>query len=111
MEQYCCSNIGFQPIISNRVAATGGYIERMQPLRPFTQHPASVGESYLEHLVTAISFGVRLLVAGIACVVHGVLPFLFVRTGSRAVTELNERMVAKRRGSASAAATENRIPL
>ena len=31
------------------------------------------------------------------------LPFLFVRTGSRAIAELNERMIANRRGTAAAA--------
>ena len=36
--------------------------------------------------------------AGIACLVHAVLPFLFVRTGSQAIAELNERMILKRTG-------------
>ena len=30
------------------------------------------------------------------CLVHAVLPFLFVRTGSQAISELNERMILKR---------------
>ena len=83
----------------------------MQPLRPFTEHPATVGESYLEHLVTAGSFGLRLVVAGIACLVHGLLPFLFERTGSRAVTQLHDRMIARRRGAVPVSVTETRIPL
>ena len=49
-----------------------------------------------QHLGTALCFGVRMMAAGLACVVHGVLPFLFVRTGSRAITELNERMITNR---------------
>jgi Family of unknown function (DUF6356) len=64
--------------------------------RWFTAHPASVGESYGEHLVTATSFGSRMVLAGIACMLHGLLPFLFVRTGSRAVSELNAQLVARR---------------
>ena len=36
----------------------------------FTDHPASVDETYGEHLVMASSFGSRLLLAGLACMVH-----------------------------------------
>lgn len=68
----------------------------MSIIRAFTDHPASVGESYGEHMGQAVCFGTRMVFAGFACLVHGVLPFLFVRTGSRAIVELNERMVVKR---------------
>jgi hypothetical protein len=72
--------------------------------RWFTSHPATVGESYGEHLVTATSFGSRMVLAGIACMLHGLLPFLFVRTGSRAVSELNAELIARRsNGSTSTA--------
>jgi hypothetical protein len=69
----------------------------------FTDHPASVGESYGEHLGRATSFGWRMVLAGCACMIHGVLPFLFVRTASRAVAELNERMIAGRSAGSSRA--------
>ena len=59
-------------------------------LRLFTDHPNSVGETYLEHFHFASRFGVQLLVAGAACLIHGILPFLFMATGSRAVRRLNE---------------------
>ena len=62
----------------------------------FTEHPASVGESYLEHMGVAFSFGGRMLAAGVACLLHGIFPFLFTKTGSRTITELHERMVEKR---------------
>jgi hypothetical protein len=62
----------------------------------FTAHPATVGETYTQHLVMASSFGWRMVVAGAACMLHGLFPFLFVRTGSRTVAELNERMIAAR---------------
>lgn len=63
----------------------------------FTEHPRSVGETYLEHMRVAASFGGRLLVAGLACMVHAVLPFLFTKTGSRTISELHNRMVINRR--------------
>lgn len=67
-----------------------------RPKLSFTEHPASVGESYLEHMGVAFSFGARMIGAGLACLAHGVFPFLFTRTGSRAVAELHERMVTNR---------------
>ena len=51
----------------------------------FTEHPAAVGESYFGHLLAASSFGFRMMFAGLACLAHAVLPFIFVDTGSRAV--------------------------
>ena len=83
----------------------------MDPLRPFTEHPASVDETYGQHFAMAVSFGARMIFAGCACLVHGALPFLFVRTGSHAISELNERMIAKRRGTPAALARDTRLPL
>jgi Family of unknown function (DUF6356) len=65
-------------------------------MNPFTQHPASVGESYGEHLVVASSFGLRMILGGSACLIHGLLPFLFVKTGSAQVSVLHETMVTHR---------------
>src|SRR5262249_34857165 len=67
----------------------------------FTRHPATVGETYAEHLATASGFGGRMIVAGLACLVHGLLPFLFQRTGSAAIAALHDRMVVNRRRQAA----------
>lgn len=83
----------------------------MDLMRAFTEHPASVGESYAEHLVRAVCFGTRMVLAGIGCLVHGVLPFLFVRTGSRAIAELNERMIANQQPPLHPIASDKRLPL
>ena len=64
--------------------------------RAFSEHPASVGESYSAHCVTAASFGWALLKASIACFVHALLPFAFEKTGSKAITELHAKMVSNR---------------
>jgi Family of unknown function (DUF6356) len=56
---------------------------------PFTAHPSSVGESYLQHGVFACRYGAKMTAGGIAAFVHGVLPFLFKTTGSRITRELN----------------------
>jgi Family of unknown function (DUF6356) len=82
----------------------------MSLIRAFTEHPASVGESYAEHLGRAACFGTRMIFAGVACLVHGVLPFMFVRTGSRTITELNDRMIVSRRPPTVTIASEKRLP-
>lgn len=63
---------------------------------PFTDHPASAGESYGAHMVHALSFAGGLAVAAGACLVHAFLPFLCVTSGSRRITALHERMVTNR---------------
>ena len=62
----------------------------------FTAHPASVGESYLQHLRQAAGFAGSMIAGGLAIAVHAVLPFLFTKTGSGVVTELHTRMVTHR---------------
>ncbi len=64
--------------------------------RFMTKHLRAVGESYSEHLITASGFGLRMAVTGIACMVHGIFPFLFERTGSEMVRRLYREMVTKR---------------
>lgn len=59
--------------------------------RAFTEHFASVNETYLLHLASAWSFAFHLLAAGAACFVHGLLPALFMRTGSSTVMSLYDR--------------------
>lgn len=68
----------------------------MNPARLFTEHPASIGETYAEHLAMASGFGIRMILGGCACLIHGLLPFLFVRTGSAQISTLHETMVANR---------------
>lgn len=62
----------------------------------FCGHPESVGETYLEHMGAAGGFGSRMILAGFACLLHGVFPFLFVRTGSNAISHLHNVMVTNR---------------
>ncbi len=72
------------------------------PRLSFTEHPASVGETYGEHMASAWSFSGRMALGALACFVHGLLPFLFTRTGSGIIAELNSRMILNR--------TRQRVP-
>jgi hypothetical protein len=62
----------------------------------FSEHPAAVGETYVEHMGVATSFGLSMIAGGLACLVHGILPFAFTSTGSRTIIRLHDRMVANR---------------
>lgn len=63
----------------------------------FSEHPAAVGETYLEHMGVAGSFGWAMLKGSAACFVHALLPFLFTTTGSGIINQLHTRMVTHRR--------------
>lgn len=69
----------------------------------FTEHPATVGETYAQHFQTAVSFSIRMIGAGLACMVHAFFPFLFESTGSAAIRSLHERMIGHRSRIPSAA--------
>lgn len=64
--------------------------------RAFTDHPESVGETYVEHLQSASWFASTMLVGAVACLIHAVLPFACQKSGSRRIRDLYERMVTNR---------------
>lgn len=65
-------------------------------MKAFTEHPESVGETYFQHMRTSFSFGGRMFVASIGCLLHGIFPFLCVKTGSNTIVKLNHNMVTHR---------------
>ncbi len=69
----------------------------------FCAHPASVGESYAQHLQAAAGFGAKLWLAGLLCMIHAFLPFLFVRSASAMVERLHDRMIRHRKRNPAAA--------
>ncbi len=56
--------------------------------RPFTTHPATIDETYLEHSRFALRFSARLPAAGGAALVHALLPFCFEKTASNMVRQI-----------------------
>ncbi|HYD78922.1 MAG TPA: DUF6356 family protein [Paucimonas sp.] len=76
-------------------------------LAPFTEHPASVGEGYFTHMAMATGFGIRMIACGLACLIHAVLPFLFVTVGRDTITRLHDKMVVNRSRHAQSTAREN----
>ncbi|NNC36232.1 MAG: hypothetical protein EX271_09400 [Acidimicrobiales bacterium] len=62
----------------------------------FTEHPASVGETYFQHFRHSMSFSIRMITGGFACMAHAFFPFLCVRTGSTQIRSLHDKMVVNR---------------
>jgi hypothetical protein len=69
--------------------------------RWFKDHPASVGETYLEHARSAGGFGASMLRGALASFIHALVPALCSTTGSRIVARLHDRMVLNRLRSAN----------
>ena len=66
-------------------------------LDAFNRHPSSVGESYGQHLAQASGFGMTMITAGAACLVHAVFPFWFEKTASDCIRRLHAKMSARLR--------------
>ena len=56
----------------------------------FSNHPNSVGETYLQHLFKAFNFGYKLTVMSIQAFIHGILPWCFEHTVSNKIKKLND---------------------
>jgi len=78
----------------------GGLVVRI--VRAFTDHPATVGESYFEHMRCALGFSFTMMRSAVCCAIHAFLPFLFTKTGSSAIEDLYRRMVRQRSKLAAA---------
>jgi hypothetical protein len=63
-------------------------------------HPRTVGESYAEHAGIATRFGATMVVGGVKCLIHAVLPSVFERAASDCVTRLNGELTRRRAASA-----------
>ena len=76
-------------------AAPRGLIDRL-----LLAHPRTVGESYAEHAGIATRFGATMVVGGVKCLIHAVLPSVFERAASDCVTRLNGELTRRRAASA-----------
>lgn len=61
----------------------------------FLDHPATVDESYFQHMRFALTFAFWLTVAGLAALVHAVVPAACETTASRILRRLVAKMDAR----------------
>ena len=69
--------------------------------RMFVNHPRSLGMSWVGHGVGAMKIGGELLGAGLACMVHAIVPGLFTQTAGKTVTRMYDHMVSRKAGASS----------
>ena len=69
--------------------------------RLFVDHPKSLGMSWAEHGAGAVVIGARMVGAGIACIVHAIVPALFTETAGKTVLSLHDHMMQRRAGAAN----------
>lgn len=58
----------------------------------FTDHPASVDETYFQHMRFAFSFAGLLFMAGGAALIHAVFPAMCETTASRLIRKMYARI-------------------
>ena len=61
-------------------------------LAQFVEHPASVGETYWQHMAFALRFSGTLFCAAFAALVHAAIPPLFETTAGRLINSMYETM-------------------
>lgn len=65
---------------------------RPGPIAASRNHLAEAGMDYASHMGRAARIGSRLVVAGGACFVHGLLPGLFTTKATTTIIKLNEEI-------------------
>ena len=60
--------------------------------RLFLSHPRQAGETYFQHQKVALSYALPLLGAGLAALVHALIPGLCERTAGDAIRRLYQRL-------------------
>ncbi len=64
-------------------------------LQSFTAHPASVNESYFQHLCFAARFSIRLFAAAFAALVHAIVPAWFETTASDLIKAMHDDLSSR----------------
>jgi hypothetical protein len=54
------------------------------------KHLNEVNETYFQHMFIAFKIGFTMLITGIFCIIHGLIPGLFKKTGSNQITKMYE---------------------
>ena len=62
----------------------------------FTQHPAAVGMTYMQHGLFSLSLSGMFLTGAVQALVHAVFPFLFEEGSTEQSRRITERIAAAR---------------
>ncbi len=56
----------------------------------FTEHPATVNETYFKHMGFALRYSWRIFLCSAAALIHAFFPFLFTTYASKKIKYLNK---------------------
>ena len=65
-------------------------------------HLDEAGEGYRQHLAVASGIGSAMVLAGGACMIHGLIPGVFTDRASKTIRRLNDRIAARQHQAALA---------
>jgi hypothetical protein len=82
--------------VDQSTADRRGFADRL-----FREHPRSLGMTWASHGVGALAIGGQLIGAGLACVVHAVIPGVFTQTAGKTVTHMYDHMTRRKAGAAN----------
>jgi hypothetical protein len=54
------------------------------------EHLNEDNETYFQHMWIALKILITMLVTGVSCLIHGLIPGLFKKTGSNQITKMYE---------------------
>ena len=74
----------------------GGVVHRL-----FVEHPRSLGMTWGRHGTAAVVIGGKLVGAGIACLVHALVPGVFTQTAGKTVADMHDHMERRKAGAAN----------
>ena len=63
---------------------------------PFTRHPHSIGETYLEHMNKAVDTDIKIQLVTFILLTHAVCPFLFEHTASDKLYKITKSLQQRR---------------
>jgi hypothetical protein len=69
--------------------------------RMFADHPRSLGMNWASHGFGAVKISAELIGAGLACLVHAVVPGWFTQTAGKTVERMYDHMVKRKAGAAN----------
>ncbi len=69
--------------------------------RLFTDHPRTLGMSWAVHGAGAAKIGVVLVGAGIACLIHAIVPGWFTQTAGKTVSNIYGDMQRRKAGASN----------
>jgi hypothetical protein len=64
----------------------------MKKIYFYNRHLIEIGENYFAHFSFAAKSSIKLMIASFILIIHAILPFIFIKTGSNYVKKIHNQM-------------------